>query len=123
MKKILIIEDDKFIIEPMEIIFKRSGFDVDIATDGQSGLELAKKNNPDIILLDIILPKMNGFDVLKKIRSDKKISEIPVVIVSNLAEEKDIKKGMQLGAFFYVVKSRLDVRELVKKVNKLLELN
>ena len=115
-KKILLIEDDEFIIKPLAIVLKQEGFELSIAGDGEAALEKLKNEQPDLILLDIVLPKMNGFDVLKEIRSDPKTKNIPVVILSNLAREGEVKMGLAEGANDYIIKTNLSLSNLIKKV-------
>lgn len=115
-KRILLIEDDEFIVKPLKIALKKEGFSLSIAGNGESALEKLQSEQPDLILLDIILPKINGFEVLKKIRSDPKIKDTPVIILSNLAREGEVKTGLDEGANDYIIKTNLSLRNLVKKI-------
>lgn len=121
--KVLIVEDDSFLREICAKKLAREGFSVYEAIDGEEALKIFEKNIPDIILLDIILPAIDGFDVLKKIRSNKnsKISKVPVIMLSNLGQEDDVKKAMDLGANNYLIKAHFTTEEIVKKIKK--ELN
>jgi DNA-binding response OmpR family regulator len=115
--KILIIEDEEAIALVLKEKFKAEGYSVQIASNGESGLEMAKSNNmPDIILLDLILPKKNGFEVLEELKTDPEFRSIPVVVLSNLGEDDNIKKAIYLGAADYFVKSQHPIKEVVEKV-------
>lgn len=116
--KILIIEDDKFLRELITKKISNEGFQIVEAIDGEQGIEKAKKENPDLILLDIILPEIDGFDVLKRI---KKESKVPVIILSNLGQKKDIEKGFELGAADYLIKAHFTPEEIIKKIRKVLK--
>ncbi len=117
--KILIIEDDQLIQRMYEKIFKFQNFDVTIAGDGEQGIDLAHSLQPTVILLDVMMPKMNGFEVLKRLKADDAVKEIPVIMLSNLAGEDDVKTAMSMGAVKYIVKSEYDpdeVSDMVKEV-------
>ncbi|MFH1426992.1 MAG: response regulator, partial [Patescibacteria group bacterium] len=111
-KKILIIEDDQVISTMYKIKFTADGYDVIYADTGVKGLESAKKNKPDIILLDIILPELDGFAILQEIKKDSKIKKIPVIMLTNLGTEEDKKKGEKFGAADYIVKASLTPSEV-----------
>ncbi len=120
-KKILIVEDDKAVIKPLAAVLRKKKLELLIAADGEAGLEMAQKEAPDLILLDIILPKMNGFEVLEKIRLNRKTKRIPVIILSNLAREGEIEKGISLGADEYFVKTNFSLAKLMGLVEGYLE--
>ena len=115
-KKIIIIEDDKFLLKAYEIKFKQSDFDVILATDGISGFELVEKEKPSLIILDLMLPGMNGFEFLKKIKSDEKLKNIPVIVVSNLGQKNDCEKAIKLGAKEFLIKTNYSLEEIIKKI-------
>ena len=115
-KKIIIIEDDKFLLKAYEIKFEQSDFDVILATDGINGLELAEKEKPSLIILDLMLPRMNGFEFLKKIKSDEKLKNIPVIVVSNLGQKNDCEKAIKLGAKEFLIKTNYSLEEIIKKI-------
>ena len=121
-KKILVVEDDQLLLDLCCKKLQKEGFDVDIAIDGNTALEKIISNKPDLILLDLVLPGIDGFEILKKIRedSDDKIKKIPVIILSNLGQESDIEKGKKLGATDYLIKASVTMEEIVKKVKDLL---
>lgn len=114
--KVLIIEDDKFLRDLMSHKISKEGFETIEAVDGEEGLKTALEKLPHVILLDLILPGMDGFEVLQRIRQDSKIGKTPVMILSNLGQKDDIEKGNQLGATDYLVKAHNTPGEIVEKV-------
>lgn len=118
--KVLLVEDDKMIIDMYTLKFTQEGYNVIQAENGKDGLALAKKEVPDIILLDIILPKMDGFTVLKKLKEDKNLADIPVVLLTNLGQDGDVKKGLELGANDYLIKANFTPSQVVDKVKSVL---
>jgi len=122
-KKILIIEDEPGLLEMYRLYFERAGYQVFDVLSGQLGLEAAKEKKPDLILLDILMPDLNGYEVIKKLKSDPETSKIPILVFSNLAQVEEIQKGLALGADDYIVKTDLTPKELLAKVEqKLLQL-
>lgn len=119
-KKIMIVEDDVFIRDIYQVKFSQEGFDVITAEDGVKALEMLKDVTPDIILLDIIMPYMNGMEVLKKIKSDDKLKNIPVIMLTNISEKEKVDEGMNLGIADYLIKSHFTPSEVLAKVNSLL---
>lgn len=117
-KKILIIEDDKFLAKMLSRMLEANNYSVALASTGKEGLTKAASENPGLILLDIMLPDIDGFDVLKSLKGDEKTKKIPVVILSNLGQAEDIEQGRKLGADDYLVKSDLSLDEVVAKVRK-----
>ena len=117
-KKILVIEDEATLQKALNDVLVQEGYDVLSALDGMSGLNLALKENPDLILLDIILPKMDGFEVLKKLK--EKDSQIPIIILTNLSDINDIQKALDLGATTYLVKADFHLDDVLKKVKETL---
>ena len=120
-KKILLVEDDKMLTEMYSLKFAESGYNVMQANSGLSGYELAIKTKPDIIMLDIILPEMDGFSVLKKLKSNKITKNIPVFFLTNLKQEEDVIKGKKEGAVDYLVKADLTPAQVLEKINKFLK--
>jgi DNA-binding response OmpR family regulator len=118
-KKILLIEDDPFISEMYALKFKQE-YDFDVANDGAMGLQKLAENKPDLVLLDIIMPKMDGFEVLQKMKTDPNLASIPVVLLTNLGRKEDEKKGLQMGAIDYIVKAHFTPSEVVEKVKQIL---
>ncbi len=118
---ILVIEDDKFLRELMVRKLSIEGFKVSEAVDGEEGIKKIKKEKPDLILLDIILPGIDGFNVLSKKKKDPSIASIPVILLSNLGQKQDIEKGLKLGATDYLIKANFTPEEIVNKVKSLLK--
>lgn len=117
---VLLVEDDASLGEMYTLKFKQEGFQLIVATDGASGLELARKHRPDLILLDVILPGMDGFAVLSALKADAATKATPVILLTNLGQDADMEKGKQLGAVDYLVKANLTPGEVVEKVRGLL---
>lgn len=118
--KILLVEDDPTLVEMYALKFKEAGFDIITTTDGLLGLESAKKERPLVILLDIMMPKMDGFAVLTELKKDEKTKNIPVLLLSNLGQKTDIEKGKSLGATDYIVKASMTPTQVVEKVKSYL---
>lgn len=114
-KKILIIEDDVFLNELMAKKLIEEGFDVIKAVNGEEGLVMTQREKPDLILLDLILPGMDGFEILEKIKEEPETSTIPVIILSNLGQREDIEKGFDLGADDYLIKAHFTPDEIVER--------
>ncbi|MDF1498123.1 MAG: response regulator [Patescibacteria group bacterium] len=119
-KKILIIEDDKFLLKAYEIKLRKESFNVIVAMNGNEGLELAKKEVPSIIILDLMLPKMNGFDFLKIIKNEKELKNIPVIAISVLGQRTDQEKAINLGAEKYLIKTDNTLEEIIVNIKKYL---
>ena len=118
--KILLIEDDPFLLSMYATKFEAEGFAVITADDGEKGLEAAKKTDANIILLDILMPKMNGFEVLEKLKADENTREIPVILLTNLNQKDEIEKGLILGADDYLIKAHFMPSEVVTRIRKIL---
>lgn len=116
--KIMIVEDEKALADVLHDEFVGVGADVSMAYDGQEALDTLRGNVPDVVLLDLLLPKKDGFEVLEEMQKDKRLKDVPVVILSNLAQDEDVKRGLKLGARDYLVKTRLSLKEVVEKANK-----
>lgn len=121
-KTILLVEDDATISSIYKAKFEADNFNVLIAQDGASGLALIKKEKPDIIMLDIILPGLDGFSVLEEVKKDKTTEHIPVIMLTNLATEDDRVKGHKMGAVDYLVKASLTPAEVSEKIKKALKI-
>lgn len=120
-QKILLIEDDKMLLEMYTAKFTREGFEITTAENGSDGLKAAREMKPDMVLLDIIMPKLDGFATLKEIRKDENIKDVPVILLTNLGQDQDIQKGKDLGADDYFVKANHTPTEIVEKVQDLLK--
>ena len=119
-KKILIIEDDKFLNKLYSDKLKREGFNVLVAISGDEGLAKVFSEKPDLVILDIVLPEKNGFDILSEIKLRPETKDIPVLILTNLAQESDMQTGRKLGAVDYVIKTELLITKLGEMVRKYL---
>ena len=116
--KVLIVEDDRFLLKILTMKFSAEGFDVASAADGEDGLKQMVSSPPDLVVLDLILPKMNGFEVLTEMRTNATTKNIPVVVLSNLGQEEDIRRATELGAQEFLVKSNLSIMEVVSRVKE-----
>lgn len=114
--KILVVEDDAMISSMYKTKFESDGFDVLTADNGAVGLEIAKKEKPDLIMLDVILPQLDGFSVLEEIKKDETTKNIPVVMLTNLGTDEDKEKGQKLGAVDYLVKASLTPGQISEKI-------
>jgi len=119
--RILLVEDDRIRRRAVQTTLRRHGFNVVSAGDGEKALRLAKTEVPRLVLLELIIPKVQGFEVLRRLKQDPKTASIPVVILSNLGQQSDIKRAMDLGAVDYLVKANLSLDQLVEKVGALLK--
>ena len=119
-KSILLIEDDEFLAELYATKLNLEGFDIALAVDGEKGLKMIKEKKPSLILLDIILPKLDGFEILKIIKADKKLKNIPVILLTNLSQKDEVKKGLDLGADDYLIKAHFMPSEVVKKIQRMI---
>ena len=115
-KKILLVEDEEMLAIMYEVKFKNEGFDLIKALDGAQGLEMAKSTQPNFILLDIIMPKIDGFSVLKSLKEEESTKDIPVMMLTNLGQDEDIERGRQMGAVGYLVKANITPAEVVEAV-------
>jgi DNA-binding response OmpR family regulator len=114
---ILIVEDDQFLVKALDAKLSNSGFKTAIAHDGEEATNFLKKTKPDLMLLDLIMPKKNGFEVLEEMKANGDVKKIPVIILSNLGQESDQKKGLELGAKDYVVKTKFSLQQVVDMIN------
>ncbi|NTW27203.1 MAG: response regulator [Candidatus Moranbacteria bacterium] len=119
-RKILIVEDDLFIRDIYQVKFSQEGFDVTIAEDGARAMKILEQLIPDIILLDIMMPYMNGMEVLRKIKSDEKLKNIPIIMLTNISEKEKVGETAEYGVGAYLIKSQFTPSEVVHKVNALL---
>ena len=119
-KTILIIEDDKFLRELIAQKLTKEGYKMSEAVDGEEGIKKVKEEKPDLVLLDLILPGIDGFEVLSQIKGDQTTSSIPVIILSNLGQKEDIERGLKLGAVDYLIKAHFTPGEIIEKVKTVL---
>lgn len=119
-KTILVVEDEKGMRESLQEILESSGYVVVTAEDGEKAIRLVGSQKIDLVLLDIILPRKDGFEVLKELKEDEKTKEIPVVLATNLSDPKDIQKALDYGATTYLVKSNYSLGDIVAKVDEVI---
>jgi len=119
-KTILIVEDDAFLSTLLSTRFQQAGFNILNAIDGDSAIEVLRGQKPDLIMLDIILPKKSGFEVLEQIQSDPTLQKAPVIITSNLGQQADIERGKSLGVIDYFIKAQTPIEDMVSRVNQIL---
>jgi DNA-binding response OmpR family regulator len=119
LKKIMIVEDDRFLSFLMKARLEKDGFTVLQVFDGEEAIQLLKTEKPSLVILDLIMPKVTGFEVLKTISMTPELARIPVVIVSNLAQDSDIEKARELGAKEYFIKVKVSIDDLVEKIKAL----
>lgn len=120
MKIILFIEDESALQKTIGEVLSLEGYQIIPALDGEIGLRMAKEKKPDLILLDLIMPKVNGFEVLKKLKEDALTKEVPVIVLTNLEGMADVNKAIELGATTYLVKAQYSLDEVVEKIKKVL---
>ena len=119
MAKILIVEDDRFLRELIARKLKNEGYEVVEAVDGEEGLKKIKEEKPDLVLLDLILPGIDGFEVLTKAKEDPITAQIPVIILSNLGQREEIERGLKLGAIDYLIKAHFTPGEIIEKIKNI----
>ncbi len=120
MKKILVVDDDPYILMSLEFLMKKNNYQVMIARNGTEAMDSINTLKPDLILLDIMMPDVDGYSICKHVKSKKELKNIHVVFISAKTKEADIEKGYQLGASLYITKP-FSTRDLMKKVNELLQ--
>ena len=119
---VLLVEDDVFLSGIYQKKFEMEGYKVTIADNGEKALVEAKKKKPNIIMLDILLPKLDGFAVLEKLKTDNEVKNIPVILLTNLGQKDDVEKGLQMGAVDYLIKAHFKPSEVVDKIKGVLHL-
>lgn len=119
MKKILIVDDEPNIIMSLEYALQKNGFEVFVARDGQEALDILKKKVPDLVLLDIMMPNVDGYETLQKIKKNEKLAAVKVLFLSAKNKPADIEKGLQLGAVGYVTKP-FSLKKMITEINELL---
>jgi CheY-like chemotaxis protein len=117
-KRILLVEDDRFLRKATEAMLRRHGFTVCTAADGEEALQRMQAEIPDLVLLDLIMPKLQGFEVLRIMKQNPATKQIPVVVLSNLGQESDVQQALQGGAIAYLIKANLSLQDLVAQVQK-----
>ncbi len=119
--KLLIIEDDKFLRDLLSQKLSRDGFKVTAVVGGEDGLKSAVENKPDLILLDLVLPGIDGFEILDRVKKDPKLSSIPVIILSNLGQKEDIDRALGAGAANFMIKANFTPSEIAEKIKTILK--
>ena len=119
-KKVLVVEDDPHIAKVFMIKLKQEGVEVDFAGDGEVGLQKILDNKPDLVLLDLMMPKKDGFWVLGEIGKNPQLSTIPILVLSNLGQDQDRERALKLGAKEYIVKSDIPIKDVIERVKKYL---
>lgn len=120
-KKILLIDDDPIILKIIEIrLLREKGFEILVAVDSKEGLRRAIEEKPDMVLLDFLMPRKDGFEILSRLKSNPKTKKIPIMIASALGQEEHIKKGLKLGAVDYVVKGKISIDDFVERIKKII---
>lgn len=120
MSKVLIVEDDPFLLKMYQKKFEIAGFEVQIAADGEEGLSKIKSFLPNIVLMDIMMPKLNGLEVVAKAKADPSLKSIPIIVLTNLSSSTDAKTAVEKGAVAYLVKSDYTPSQVVAKVKEIL---
>jgi len=120
MSKILLVEDDPFLVDIYSQKLKKAGFEVGVVTDGSKVLGAIKEQNPELLMLDIVLPEMDGWEILEELGRTPQFSKLKVMVFSNLGQKAEVEKGMKLGAVKYLIKADYTPSEVVEEVKKLL---
>lgn len=121
MKTILLVEDDLFLIDIYKNKLNAAGFEIDVAEDGEAALKKIKEKKPDLMVLDIVLPGIDGWELLEKIKTETQIKDLKVLILSNLSQKDEVEKGMELGAIRYLIKAHYTPSEVVAEIKQLLK--
>jgi len=116
--KILIVEDEPNLLELYRMALERAGFEVFTAVNGEVGFMLAKSNPPDLVLLDILMPKVDGYEMLRRVKAEATTKNVPVIIFSNLSQKEEIEKGLKLGAADFIIKTSITPTAMVEKVKQ-----
>ncbi len=118
---LLVAEDDQFYANLYRTKLEKEGFSVVVASNGTETLELLKKHRPNLVILDLIMPETDGFEILKKLKKETWAKNVPVIVLSNLGQEEDINRAKELGAYKYVIKSNVSIHQMVESVEEALE--
>lgn len=120
MTKILVVEDDQFLREMICRKLNKEEYEVVEAVDGEEGEKKVKEEKPDLVLLDLILPGIDGFEVLERVKKDENVKNIPVIILSNLGQKSEVERGLNLGAVDFLIKAHFTPAEIVKKIREII---
>ncbi len=118
MQNILLVEDDPFLIDIYTTKLEESGFSVEVANDGEVALRKARENKPDLVILDIVLPQIDGWEILRRIKSEPEFKNLKVIILSNLGQKEEVEKGIKLGAAKYLIKAHYTPSQVIKEIKK-----
>ena len=121
-KKLLVVEDDLVLQKTLQDFLSEEGFEVVCASDGEAGLEMVSSQKPDLVLLDIVLPKKDGYEVLSAVKANEETKDIPIILLTNLGSMADVEKAIELGATTYLVKADYRLEEVTAKVKEVLEM-
>jgi DNA-binding response OmpR family regulator len=121
MKNILLVEDDPFLIDIYTTKLKEAGFEIEVARDGQSALKRLNRKRPDLLVLDIVLPHIDGWEILGKIKEEDQLKGLLIVILSNLGQKQEVKKGLDLGATKYLIKAHYNPSEIIEEIKEILK--
>jgi DNA-binding response OmpR family regulator len=119
MTKILVVEDDKFLREMISRKLEKEGYETFQAIDGEKGEEKIKEVKPDVVLLDLILPGIDGFEVLERTKKNPEVADIPIIILSNLGQKSEVERGLNLGAVDFLIKAHFTPAEIVRKIKEI----
>ncbi len=122
-KTVLVVEDDVFLSQLLRNRLTKEGINVLSARDGEEAIKILKSEKPDLMLLDLILPKKSGFDILEQIQSDPVLQRAPTIIISNLGQDTDVARGKSLGAIEYFVKAQTSIDDLIMKIKNFLKMS
>jgi len=117
-KKILLIEDEEIMINLLQRKIAQEGYEIRVARNGEEGLAAMKEKKPDLVLLDIIMPKMGGFEVMEHMQADKDLKKIPVIVISNSGQPVEIDRAQKMGARDWLIKTEFDPQEVIEKIKK-----
>lgn len=120
MKKILIVEDEEILLNVLKDTFEEHDWSVKTAVDGEEAIDILNKDKFDIVLLDLLMPKKDGFEVLEAVKNNPDLKDLPIIVLSNLGVDQDVKKAMELGARDYFIKTQHPMSEIVEKANEFL---
>ena len=121
MKKIILVEDDPFLIDIYTTKLKELDFAIQVATDGEEAINKIKEEKPDLIVLDIVLPHVDGWEILREIKGEEKLAKTKIIILSNLGQKEEVEKGLQLGATKYLIKAHYTPSQVVEEIKKILK--
>jgi len=120
MKTVLLVEDDPFLIDIYTTKLKEAGFLIEVAATGEEALSKVKEKKPSLMILDIVLPKVDGWEILKRVKTEEKSKDLKVIILSNLGQKEEVEKGMKLGAAKYLIKAHYTPSQVVEEIKKII---